>query len=270
MENRLQYFFSIRCCSLFLLFLALSSKAAAEVIGQYDSIEHKLRSFEIRYPLILSCNVTAPDFPALKWRKNGTDVSKVASLTGRYKEIAEERKFVIEKTDAADAGTYECWVDSLKEGATFNVYANVAVRVPSNTGVVEGEKLTIHCLAVGTDPSITWTIAGNTTINETSGRYTLKEDENGIKNSILTIENIVLDDRGDYKCTATNPATEYGNADPASDTTFVRVKGKLAALWPFLGICAEVIVLCAIILIYEKRRNKTELDESDTDPNTEQ
>lgn len=112
---------------------------------------------------------------------------------------------------------------------------------------MEGEKLTIHCLAVGTDPSITWTIAGetwplhlniriiwnictylgNTTINETSGRYTLKEDENGIKNSILTIENIVLDDRGDYKCTATNPATEYGNADPASDTTFVRVKGKL-------------------------------------------
>lgn len=57
-------------------------------------------------------------------RKNGTDVSKVASLTGRYKEIAEERKFVIEKTDAADAGTYECWVDSLKEGATFNVYGN--------------------------------------------------------------------------------------------------------------------------------------------------
>lgn len=55
----------------------------------------------------------------------------------------------------------------------------------------------------------------------------MKEDENGIKNSILTIENIVLDDRGDYKCTATNPATEYGNADPASDTTFVRVKGKL-------------------------------------------
>lgn len=41
--------------------------SAAEVIGQYDSIEHKLRSFEIRYPLILSCNVTAPDFPALKW-----------------------------------------------------------------------------------------------------------------------------------------------------------------------------------------------------------
>ena len=46
--------------------------------------------------------------------------------------------------------------------------------------------------------------------------------------------------------------------------------GKYAALWPFLGICAEVFVLCAIILIYEKRRNKTDLDESDTDQSPDQ
>ena len=31
---------------------------------------------------------------------------------------------------------------------------------------------------------------------------------------------------------------------------------KLAALWPFLGICAEVVILCTIIFIYEKRRAK--------------
>lgn len=46
--------------------------------------------------------------------------------------------------------------------------------------------------------------------------------------------------------------------------------GKLAALWPFLGICAEVFILCAIILVYEKRRNKADLDESDTDQSPEQ
>lgn len=48
------------------------------------------------------------------------------------------------------------------------------------------------------------------------------------------------------------------------------ITGKLAALWPFLGICAEVFVLCAIILVYEKRRNKAEMDESDTDQSPEQ
>lgn len=46
--------------------------------------------------------------------------------------------------------------------------------------------------------------------------------------------------------------------------------GKLAALWPFLGICAEVFVLCAIILIYEKKRNKQEMEDSDTDQSPEQ
>jgi neuroplastin len=58
--------------------------------------------------------------------------------------------------------------------------------------------------------------------------------------------------------------------DSVTSEGFVRVKDKLAALWPFLGICAEVFVLCAIILIYEKRRNKTEIDESDTDQSPDQ
>lgn len=53
-------------------------------------------------------------------------------------------------------------------------------------------------------------------------------------------------------------------------TKYFRLTGKLAALWPFLGICAEVIILCAIILVYEKRRNKEGLDESDTDQSPEQ
>lgn len=44
---------------------------------------------------------------------------------------------------------------------------------------------------------------------------------------------------------------------------------KFAALWPFLGICAEVAVLCTIIFIYEKRRQKPDFDESETDHNTE-
>lgn len=47
------------------------------------------------------------------------------------------------------------------------------------------------------------------------------------------------------------------------------IAGKYAALWPFLGICAEVFLLCSIILIYEKKRDKTEMEESDTDQGPE-
>lgn len=84
----------------------------------------------------------------------------------------------------------------------------------------------------------------------------------------LTIEKISLSDRGYYTCTGYNDAME--ESDRAKSEAFVRIKDKLAALWPFLGICAEVFVLCAIILIYEKRRNKTDLDESDTDQSPDQ
>ena len=42
-----------------------------------------------------------------------------------------------------------------------------------------------------------------------------------------------------------------------------RSTDKLAALWPFLGIVCEVLILCTIIFVYEKRRVKPDFDEPD-------
>jgi len=36
----------------------------------------------------------------------------------------------------------------------------------------------------------------------------------------------------------------------------IRVNDRLAALWPFLGIVAEVVILITVIFIYEKRSTK--------------
>ena len=72
---------------------------------------------------------------------------------------------------------------------------------------------------------------------------------------------MLLSDKGTYYCNGTNAVMDQLGVETASSDGLVRIKGKLAALWPFLGICAEVFILCAIILIYEKRRNKTDLDE---------
>lgn len=105
------------------------------------------------------------------------------------------------------------------------------------------------------------------TIDGDFDRYKL-EDANGIDNSKLIIDPSKISDRGTYTCIGTN---EYmTNLPAATSVTFLRVKDKLAALWPFLGICAEVFFLCAIILIYEKRRNKTDLEDSDTDQSPDQ
>jgi len=53
---------------------------------------------------------------------------------------------------------------------------------------------------------------------------------------------------------------DFAEQSIVNETPVVKGDGlwtdKLAALWPFLGICAEVLILCTIIFIYEKRRNK--------------
>ncbi|XP_050740995.1 uncharacterized protein LOC108036693 [Drosophila biarmipes] len=236
-----------------------------KLVPNYDNIEHKMKFYDIKTPLVLSCNVKDETTKAvLIWKKNNTLVTDEPSLKGRFKIIADEKKFIIDKTEANDHGNYTCEIDG--ESQRIEVIARVVVRVPSNTAVVEGEKMSVTCTVVGTDPQLTWTF-GNVTLTNATDRFVLKQD-NGVQNAILTLDNVTLDDRGEYKCIGRNAANDYGvnTTAPASDFTTVRVKGKFAALWPFLGICAEVLILCIIILIYEKRRNKSELEESDTDP----
>lgn len=58
---------------------------------------------------------------------------------------------------------------------------------------------------------------------------------------------------GDYVCSGMN---EIGTA---VDTIHLRVRSRWAALWPFLGIVVEVIILVTIIFIYEKRRKPDEI-----------
>ncbi|OQV22413.1 hypothetical protein BV898_03587 [Hypsibius exemplaris] len=71
------------------------------------------------------------------------------------------------------------------------------------------------------------------------------------------------EDRGKYYCVV----HEFDGTREKINVFGVelKVKDKLAALWPFLGIVAEVVVLCAIIFIYEKRRNKTVEDEDEVE-----
>ncbi|KRG03475.1 uncharacterized protein Dmoj_GI17919, isoform C [Drosophila mojavensis] len=240
-------------------------KGPDSLVPNYDHVERQLKFYDIRTPLVLSCNVknVESDDPLI-WKKGGVNVTDVPSLRGRFKLIHAERKFIIDRAEAHDDGDYSCEFKGVSKD--IHVIARVVVRVPSNAGVVEGEKMMIPCTVLGSNPRLSWSFGNYTNVTNSTDRYILKADDNKIENAILMIENVTLDDRGDYKCHGRNEANDYANSTVATDVVTVRVKGKFAALWPFLGICAEVLILCLIILIYEKRRNKSELEESDTDP----
>lgn len=149
----------------------------------------------------------------------------------------------------------------------FKISARPIAHLAESTSVVEGEKLHLVCIAKDPSPGvkISWTF-GDQNYTFSNERVKISNDvEAGIHGAVLNVENIEMTDRGSVIC-----RMSYNWSDPNAEhsseaVTFLRVKDKLAALWPFLGICVEVVVLCAIILVYEKKRNKAELEESDTD-----
>lgn len=59
--------------------------------------------------------------------KNGTDVSQVKELEGRYRILAAERKFIIEKTDVHDDGLYSCVANRQKKD--FNVVGKFTIYI---------------------------------------------------------------------------------------------------------------------------------------------
>lgn len=156
----------------------------------------------------------------------------------------------------------------------FLVFAErPGVKTEEYQNVVEEEKMHLTCTVVipeKADPNLKLMWSFNKE-NYTSSRDRVKlgkDPEKDIKNAVFTLEDIQMSDRGEIVCYAyyNLQDVQSGNTNKfASDVTMVRVKDKYAALWPFLGICAEVVILCVIILIYEKKRNKSELEESDTD-----
>uniref|UniRef100_T1J7C0 Ig-like domain-containing protein n=1 Tax=Strigamia maritima TaxID=126957 RepID=T1J7C0_STRMM len=218
-------------------------------------IIHLQRKFQ------LHCNVTTTPEDiqpiGVEWYLNDERV-----VANERIQIWKNNSLFIQKALERDCGLYSCKVNV----TDFDYNNTILVQskpflTASFKGLsvnkIEGETLRINCTAEGfPKPQIYW-LKDNVNISDSNNtRYSIEGNQTL---SYLNIIDLEESDRANYSCIAISPTGEI------SEFIFLRVKDKLAALWPFLGIIAEVAVLCTIIFIYEKRRAKQEFDESDTD-----
>ncbi len=68
-----------------------------------------------------------------------------------------------------------------------------------------------------------------------------------------------------FRCKVTLERDGDKDAVHDSTQTLVRVKDKYAALYPFIGIVAEVIALALIIFLCERGKGQGDVDDEDDD-----
>lgn len=191
------------------------------------------------------------DLPSeIKWKRDGVDI---VDTEEKYK-IGSNGNLTIISVMPEDVGEYECIVE-LGNGNSFNKTVNLysaayVYAFDKSKNLVQGDPLVLECKVDGhPTPGVTW-LKDDKALDTSDERVKLKANGDGVENGTLRIENLDFEDRADYVCLAEN---SYGFHN---STILVRVKDKLAALWPFLGICAEVAILVVIIFIYERKRAK--------------
>jgi len=206
-------------------------------------------------PALIKCDLQNLDKSLVQkfyWMKNHTMVAEVSELKDRYQEYEGNYTLEIPKAKRRDNGLYNCVFKIDEQDFSIDVHMNMAPWIESmekSRNLVQGDKLHLEC-KVQSHPyaMVSWK-KDNETFKKEANRVFLDN------NRTLIIYDLQFSDRGDYTCVATN------NVNSTSMTVLVRVKDKLAALWPFLGIVAEVVILCIIIFICEKRRSKEMEDE---------
>ncbi|KAF5895360.1 basigin isoform X2, partial [Clarias magur] len=226
------------------------------IVNERPVIVGKPSDFINQTSATLSCNFTNPASTVTghHWEKNN-------KLIGGTKKDGPEVyiEYTISKIEG-NSGIYTCVFhhdpDARKDIQVTGPLLVVAHKHSENANENDKAVLVCDCHSYPLVTDWTWiklSESGDQGILNGTERYTIKSTPH---NSTLTIEDLNNEDGGDYQCFGENTMGRE------SDKIHLRVRSRLAALWPFLGIVVEVIILITIIFIYEKRRKPDEINDA--------
>ncbi|XP_061457939.1 basigin-like [Rhineura floridana] len=207
--------------------------------------------------VIISCNISEPRTTAKGyWMKGETKLDSNETTP-------EFTSYLIPKVDHETSGEYHCIFDTvppLKGTVYVKVKPHVVAYKKSEHGN-EGDMGLLTCKSTSYPAVTHWRwfkVEGEAfqlIVNGSEERFFIQSEGNKTELRIVSLN--LQKDPGEYLCNGTNDLGE------GSALVGLRVRSRLAALWPFLGIVAEVLVLVTIIFIYEKRRQPNQVPDDD-------
>nr|XP_039270601.1 basigin-like isoform X1 [Styela clava] len=201
-------------------------------IAQEYSTVHITKATE-ETPVKLNC--TNNGSTSYTWLYNGTEQKTDSSI--------------FQITNSKHVGRYICISLTNITFEAYNLSAPVIGHGEQSHTVIEGaENVTLTCTSYSSPtPNFYWALYKEKKVNISGGRLANHKIKTEGFKSELTIASVDMEGRADYECLVENTAGKKNT------TTLLRVRSRLAPLWPFLAIVAEVALMAIITLIFARR-----------------
>lgn len=154
-----------------------------------------------------------------------------------------------------DVGDYVCYDGNTRANYTVQLFMKPTFTkpLPRSLNMAEGDEMILFCNTFGWPlPTVNWIRSNPETnfLQPLTANVTLADARIVANGSMLTITPATKADYMLYTCVSTN------DIGAVNSTSLVRVKGKYTAIWPFMGIVVQAIILVVIIMVFEKKKAK--------------